>query len=50
MATKIETLERVLYQRLLLSEGKADKMQEVLDEVIEEARSARNKERKQADE
>ena len=47
--TKIETLERVLLYKLILSEGKADKLEKVLDEVIEEARSARGKERKQAD-
>ena len=43
MATKIETLERVLLYKVLLSAGKADKLEEVLDEVIEEARSARGK-------
>ena len=41
--TKIETLERVLLYKVLLSEGKADKLEEVLDEVILEARSARGK-------
>ena len=39
--TKIETLERVLLTKALLDAGKVEEVQEILKEVIEEARSAR---------
>ena len=43
MATKIETLERVLLYKIILDSGDVDKLKGVIDEVIEEARSARGK-------
>ena len=48
--TKIETLERVLLYKIVLDAGEIDRLKAVIDEVIEEARSARCKERKQTDE
>ena len=41
MATKLENLERALLTRALLNAGKIDEVKEILDEVIDEARSAR---------
>ena len=41
MPTKIETLERVLLYKALADEGNLEKLQKILDEVIEEARSQR---------
>ena len=46
MATKIETLERALLYKALADEGKFDKLKEVLDEIVEEARTDVMKERK----
>ena len=44
MATKIETLERMLLYKNALDAGEVDKLKEAINEVIEEARSARGQE------
>ena len=41
MTTKLESLERALLTKALLDAGKIDEVKEILDEVIDEARSAR---------
>ena len=41
MANKIESLERALLTKALLDAGKSEELKEILEEVIEEARSTR---------
>ena len=39
MPSKIETLERALLYQALADEGKYDRLKEIFDEIVEEART-----------
>ena len=49
MATRLETLERVLLLQIALEDGNIDKLRKAMQEVIEEARSQRKPISKQGD-